>query len=294
MISGIKSSVGAYESGSINLSDDVRVVQTILTKLASSLGNSKINPKGVDGKIARTASQSNTVSAIANFQRQYAGMVNPDRRIDVGGNTWNTMISLANGGSPGGGNGGSPGSGPGNKKPVSGEITMLVRHFDRIPQHSAGVTPNYNGQFESQFRLSGAINGRFTGSIYPDNMNTHGRIKDGTYPLHIGFHHGGGAPRQGADKLKVGYSGVRPGLLVNMRERVPIISANSGLHTSGGINVHNGNSSNNRGSNGCLTMSSQDWVKFISLFLNGFPNIEDWHARYTNTGKRIGQLVVRA
>ena len=290
MNSEIKSSVGAYESGSVNQADDVRLVQSVLKNLAAKLGNPGIDPKLIDGKIARTASQSNTVTAITNFQRQYAGMANPDRRIDVGGNTWNTMMSLSNGGAPGG----DPGTGPGKKKPAKGLITMSVRHSNRIPHHTAGVTPNFTGQFESRFTLSGGVTGNFTGSIYPDSMNTHGRIKDGSYPLHIGFHHGGGAPRQGADKLKVGYTGIRPGLLVNMRERVPIISANANLSTSNGINVHNGNSSGNRGSDGCLTMSSADWKKFITLFINGFPNIDDSHEKYTNTGKRIGQLIVQA
>lgn len=295
MASEISASVGAYEAGSVNSASDITTVQSTLTKLASKLGDSGIDPKGIDGKIARTASQSNTVSAITNFQRKYAGMSYPDQRIDVGGNTWRTMLSLLDGGSgggPGGDPGGAPRKSPG-RKPASGSITLAVQHFGRIPQNTSGVTPNYMGQFESRFVLSGGLTGTFSGSIYPDNMQTHGRIKDGTYPLHIGFHHGGGAPKQGADKLKVGYSGVRPGLLVNMRERVPIDSANAGLRTSGGINVHNGNSGGNRGSNGCLTMSSTDWKKFITLFLDGYPDIDDWHAMYTNTGKKVGQLIVR-
>ncbi len=49
-----------------------------------------------------------------------------------------------------------------------------------------------------------------------------------------------------------------------------------------------------RGSDGCLTLQPQDWSDFIQLFLDGFPDIDDWHELYTNTGKKIGSLVIQS
>lgn len=290
MISGLKASVGSYEIGSINLSDDIRLVQSILTRLSSSMSNPSINPNGIDGKIARVASQSGTVTAISNFQSQVVRMSRPDSRIDVGGMTWKTLLANDNGGSPGEDTGGQPGSGP-----MKGMVTLTVRHFGRVPTGTTGTSSNCNSRLESKFTLSGGgASGTFNGSIYPDDMNRFGRIKDGIYPLHIGFHHGGGANKQTQKDLKVKYSGVRPGLLVNMRNTVPVISNNAGKVTSGGINVHNGNSAGPRGSEGCLTIQRSEWSKFINKFISGFPNIDSWHEQYKNTGKKIGRLIVKS
>ena len=48
-----------------------------------------------------------------------------------------------------------------------------------------------------------------------------------------------------------------------------------------------------RGSDGCLTLKPSDWSSFIQLFLNAFPNIDDWHTLGNNTGKKIGSLVIK-
>ncbi|MCA9136648.1 MAG: hypothetical protein KDB00_07810 [Planctomycetales bacterium] len=64
--------------------------------------------------------------------------------------------------------------------------------------------------------------------------------------------------------------------------------------TSYGINVHNGLTGTTRSSDGCLNLPPEDWKKFIKLFLDAFPNINDWHTVAANTGKRIGDLVIKA
>ena len=37
-----------------------------------------------------------------------------------------------------------------------------------------------------------------------------------------------------------------------------------------------------------------DWSRFISLFINAYPDINDWHTVGTNSGKKVGSLIVQA
>lgn len=285
MPSSITAAVGSYESGAVNRPADVRTVQELLTRAAKKLNNPAFDPKGVDGKIGRPGANSNTVKAITAFQKQQAGMANPDARIDVNGNTWKKLVAAA---------------GPSAPKPptvpVVGQITLTVTHGGLIPTGTVLKAPTkatFTGLYESTFTLSGGLNGTFRGSIYPDNMTEKGRVVDGTYPLHIGFHKGGGAAKQPASELTVQTQGIRPGLLVNARNSVPVYSHATGKKTSVGVNVHNGFSSS-RGSEGCLTLHPDDWAGFIKLFLDGFKDIDDWHTVSTNTGKQVGSLVIKA
>lgn len=282
----ISASVGSYESGATNHAADVTTVQKMLTQIAKKTANPSFDPKGIDGKIARVGATSNTVKAIINFQAKRVGLTKPDGRIDVGGKTWKTMTSLIGAVAP-------PAAKP---VPVGGLITLTVQHGGKMPtktKRKGNESATFNGMYESTFTLSGGgVNGTFKGSIWPDDMTVKGRVIDGTYPLHIGFHKGGSAAKQGADKLVMKREGIRPGLLVNMRKPVSVQSDNPGKTTSVGINVHNG-FNNNRGSDGCLTIQPNDWPRFIQIFLDGFPDINDWHAMYNNTGKKIGQLVIK-
>ncbi len=278
----LSGSVGSYESGAKNFPADVRTVQELLTQASKKLHNPLFDPKGIDGKIARPGSRSATVAAIGAFQKHQVGMFNPDFRIDPNGRTWNKLVSVA---------------GPLTKPPPfsGGIVTLTVTHGGNIPTGTKFKTPTkatVSGLYESTFSLSGSLNGTFRGSIYPDDMTVKGRVIDGTYPLHIGFHKGGGGPKQTAANLIVRTQGIRAGLLVNARNAVPVQSDNPSKKTSVGINVHNG-FSNSRGSDGCLTLHPSDWPSFIELFLKAFPNIEDWHAVGVNTGKQIGSLVIR-
>lgn len=282
MASSISQSVGSYESGAKNVPSDVRLVQELLTQVARKLNVADFDPKGIDGKIARPGSLSNTVKAITNFQRQKVGLSMPDQRIDVNGKTWNTLVSL---------------SGPVVPAPPAAPvqlITLTVAHGGKIPTKTKfkNATPaTADGMYESTFTLSGGLTGTFRGSIYPDDMTVKGRVIDGTYPLHIGFHKGGGAAKQTATDLVVRTQGIRAGLLVNARNAVSVKSDDPNKTTSVGINVHNGFNSE-RGSDGCLTLHPDDWSRFIKLFLDAFPNIDDWHTIGNNTGKKIGSLVI--
>jgi hypothetical protein len=283
MGASISASVGSYESGARNLAADVRTVQELLTQAARTLHSPAFDPGGIDGQIARVGSQSGTVKAIANFQKQQVGMAAPDRRIDVNGKTWQKLIAAAGPIAP--------------KKPAKtiGLITLTVTHGGKIPTKTKFKVPTpatAGGLYESTFTLTGGLSGTFKGSIYPDDMTVKGRVIDGTYPLHIGFHKGGNKPKEPASSLVVKTEGIRAGLLVNARNSVPIQSDDPGNPTSEGINVHNGFNSS-RFSDGCLTLHPSDWARFIQLFLDAFPDIEDWHTIGNNTGKQVGSLIIK-
>lgn len=288
MNQSLSGSVGSWESGARNQTNDILTVQKLLTAVAQKLGRAEFDPRGIDGKISRTPGASNTVKAIIAFQRQVVGMALPDGRIDVNGATWQKLVSSA----------GTAPLPPVTPTPPAGPvglITITVSHGGKIPtntHYQPAVPATFAGMYESSIVVSGGLNGSFTGSIYPDDMMVKGRVKDGTYPVHLGFHKGGNEARQGADKLIVQTQGIRAGLLVNARNSVPVISSNPSKTTSAGINIHNGFNTS-RGSDGCITLQPSDWSRFIQLFLDAFPNIDDWHTLGTNTGKQIGSLVIR-
>jgi hypothetical protein len=283
MASSISGSVGSYESGAVNRPADVKTVQALLAQAAKALINPAFDPKEQTGVISRPGTASPTVSAITAFQRQQVGMARPDQRIDVNGGTWKKLVAAA---------------GPVAPKPTTpvGLITLTITHGGLIPtgtKFKVATKATATGLYESTFTLTGGLTGTFRGSIWPDDMTERGHLKDGTYPLHIGFHKGGSAAKQTASDLVFRTQGVRAGLLVNARQGVSVISDKQGKVTSHGVNVHNGFSSA-RFSDGCPTLHPDDWKGFIQLFLDAFPNIDDWHTLGANTGKQIGSLVVKA
>jgi len=80
--SQLSRSVGRWEKGASNLQPDVEVVQRLLEAAAQALQASELDPKGVDGKIARPPATSNTVAAIEAFQSRFTssvdGLIMPD------------------------------------------------------------------------------------------------------------------------------------------------------------------------------------------------------------------------
>ena len=280
MAAHISGSVGSWENGAKNSAADVRTVQQLLTAAAKKRSNRNYDPKGIDGKIARVGSRSGTVAAIISFQRTEVGMARPDARIDVNGKTWKRLAAVA-------------GSAP---APATGLITVTFAHGGKIPtktHYKSKTASTYSGMYECKVTVSGGKTGVFRGSIFPNDMWVKGHLKDGSYPLHIGFHKGGGAAKQKATDLVVKTQGIRAGLLVNARNAVSVESENPQKTTSHGVNVHNGFHSK-RESDGCPTIKPSDWSKFIQIFLDAYPNISDWHTIGNNTGKKIGTLIVKS
>jgi len=68
-------------------------VQRLLQTAAQKLNNRSLDPKGIDGKIARVAANSNTVAAIKAFQTrsgvEVTGLIEP---ADA---TWTKLLNAA-------------------------------------------------------------------------------------------------------------------------------------------------------------------------------------------------------
>jgi L,D-transpeptidase catalytic domain len=85
----ITGSVGRWEKGARNLQADVETVQRLLETAAQKLQAPDLDPKGVDGKIARQSAKSNTVAAIEAFQKR--SNISIDGLIEPGGQTWKAL-----------------------------------------------------------------------------------------------------------------------------------------------------------------------------------------------------------
>lgn len=89
----ITGSVGRWEKGARNLQADVKTVQRLLETAAQKLQAPDLDPKGVDGKIARQSANSNTVAAIEAFQKR--SNISIDGLIEPGGQTWQALLQAA-------------------------------------------------------------------------------------------------------------------------------------------------------------------------------------------------------
>jgi hypothetical protein len=86
----ISGSVGRWEKNAQNLPADVKTVQRLLETAAQKLHAPELDPKGVDGLIARPPRNSNTVNAIEAFQSRFNLSV--DGLIEPGGQTWQALL----------------------------------------------------------------------------------------------------------------------------------------------------------------------------------------------------------
>lgn len=86
----ITESVGRWEKNAGNLPADVETVQRLLERAAQKLQAPQLDPKGIDGKIARPPRNSNTVNAIEAFQRR--SNLSIDGLIEPAGPTWQVLL----------------------------------------------------------------------------------------------------------------------------------------------------------------------------------------------------------
>jgi hypothetical protein len=91
----ITGSVGRWEKGAGNLPADVETVQSLLQTAAQKLQAPQLDPKGVDGKIARPPRNSNTVNAIEAFQSR--SNISIDGLIEPDSQTWQALLQAAGG-----------------------------------------------------------------------------------------------------------------------------------------------------------------------------------------------------
>jgi len=86
----ISGSVGRWEKNALNLPEDVKTVQRLLETAAQKLHAPELDPKGIDGLIARPPRHSNTVAAIEAFQSRFN--ISIDGLIEPGGQTWPALL----------------------------------------------------------------------------------------------------------------------------------------------------------------------------------------------------------
>lgn len=149
--------------------------------------------------------------------------------------------------------------------------------------------------------------GKFQGSLKPDfsvsqgkrvgireSLKEHGVIQNGAYELSLGFHNRRGAIPTKADLQPKTSGSLRPCLVVNRDRPVPCFSKLPNKKTSTFIHIHNGFVTG-RDSAGCLTIRKTEWSGFIKIFLNRYPQLDDWYTGNPQTyfQKSIGVLVVK-
>jgi peptidoglycan hydrolase-like protein with peptidoglycan-binding domain len=86
-------SVGRWEKGAGNLQADVETVQRLLGTAAQKLQAPELDPKGVDGKIARLPGKSNTIAAIEAFQSRSS--ISITGLIEPGSQAWQALLQGA-------------------------------------------------------------------------------------------------------------------------------------------------------------------------------------------------------
>ncbi len=271
---GINASVGANGA---NRSDDTRYIQQLLNRQPP--GRYSYGKIAVDGLVGPQ-----TIGAITNFQKNVVGMSFPDGRVDPG---YQTIACLELGAA-------NPSCLPkvGDKAQVGSQsdpLPVLRVDFRHGPRPGAG-------KYESEASFRGPNSSLLVdGSIYPDDMNTYGRIQDGYYSLWLGFHgRSGGNPDEQRDFRYKPQGGVpTPVLVVNRNNRVPIISDSAGIKTSGNIHIHRG-WAGYRGSAGCLTIQPPNWEKVQKMLMEMYPNFSDWSGEGGDLflGRQIGTLSV--
>ncbi len=150
--------------------------------------------------------------------------------------------------------------------------------------------------FERQKDGGEKLVGTFTGSIWPDDLKTRGKLKDGRYDLYLGLHRrskdGKALTPSKADLTVKSQGWLRPALIVNADGPVPVDSLKPDKKTSTYIHVHNGYRER-RWSEGCLTLTPDDWSRFITIFLDRYRDLADWHAEGKYYGRKVAVLVVQ-
>ena len=137
----ITGSVGRWEKGARNLQADVETVQRLLETAAQKLHAPDLDPKGVDGKIARQSAKSNTVAAIEAFQKR--SNISIDGLVEPGGQTWQALLQAA-----------------GDTRPLPNDGSTYIQEISvslNDPDHWLTLTwtgPNADSQETGPFRTS--------------------------------------------------------------------------------------------------------------------------------------------
>jgi hypothetical protein len=189
----------------------------------------------------------------------------------------------------------SPAAAQPNAKPGLPDYRIVFRYRASGPisvKDYESEVAVYARQSDGSEKLVGA----FTGSIFPDDMQVRGRVKDGCYDLYLGLHRrskdGKAQTPSKADLVVKSQGWLRPALIVNADAAVPVHCLNPQKKTSTYIHLHNGYG-NRRWSEGCLTLTPDDWTRFITIFLERYTDLVDWHADGKYYGRKVAVLEVQ-
>jgi hypothetical protein len=218
-------------------------------------------------------------TAIEEFQRRVVKMSRTDGRVDPGSATFKALCATP-----------APAH-------AAGTVAVEFQHQGKLPTGVIGLpAPDVKdtaSRYESLVTLSGGLIGTFRGSIYPDNMNEHGRLLDGLHDLYLGFSETGTASIR---DLACRVHGFRAVLVINANRQVPVHSNSPARQTSELVHIHNGSNTWTAEvpmSKGSLLLAPTDWQPFMQLFLNAFPHLEDWTAAGGHLGRKIGTVAIR-
>jgi hypothetical protein len=181
---------------------------------------------------------------------------------------------------------------------AAGFVHINISTGGKLPTGVTGLpgaqSHNTGGRYESTMVVSGHVSGRFRLTVFPDDMNVKGRIRDGVYPIFLGFHN----PKKPQESdLEVRTNGFRPVIVFNANLPVPVQSNDPKKTTSTGIHIHNGWYGWKSGmpmSEGCLLVYPDEWAKFISLFLKAYPKLSQWSVNGGWVGEAIGFAFVNS
>jgi peptidoglycan hydrolase-like protein with peptidoglycan-binding domain len=121
----LSGSVGRWEKGAGNLQADVEIVQRLLEQAAQRLQTPELDPKGVDGNIARPPGKSNTVDAIEAFQSR--SNISIDGLIAPGSQTWQALRQAAGSTEPDAGSTTTP------QVVITGSVGRWERNAGNLP-----------------------------------------------------------------------------------------------------------------------------------------------------------------
>lgn len=198
-MSSISASVGLNAA---NRHDDVKLVQQLLNQNRPRIVNSReIIEDGICGP--------KTIDAIKLFQKQIAGLNNPDGRVDPGGKTWQALSGeAAPSSSSSSSTGSSPPPGTGNSIPLA---KPLLFPFSKRPTASYSV----GGRRFGALRDNGARLHAGCDLLAPKNTEIHA-MEDGKVTSFGAFY-------QGTNALVVEHTG---GFLVRYGEVDPSLPPN--------------------------------------------------------------------
>jgi len=159
------------------------------------------------------------------------------------------------------------------------------------------TTPENDALYESRVKVdrinSAGLASLHTlqGSVMPDDLDVKGRVVNGWYRLKLGFHKRNGVPTAADLVVKTGSADLRPALIVNEDQDVPVQSNDPEKIHSNAIHIHNGFNTE-RGSDGCQTIRPSEWATFIGHYLGIYSSLVDWHQNGSYRGRDIGVLII--